>query len=343
MPMIQHPAPVNLVICSGEPAGVGPEVSIAAALAFLKEQSEVQITLLGDSSLFSNTAIPAEVSDRLHVQSNPLTVPVRLGQLDPANAQYVLDILDNATTACLEGRFDAMVTAPVHKSVINDGLPVGSSFFSGHTEYLANLCKQDHVVMMLCASLPTGFLGLHQSRDLRVALVTTHLPLKDVPAALSQDYILETIQIVDQDLRTRFGIAMPSIRVSGLNPHAGESGYLGHEEIDMIIPAIKTAQALGIQVSGPYPGDTMFDAGALETVDAFIAMYHDQGLAPFKFVSFGGGVNVTLGLPIIRTSVDHGTALDIAGQGIADSSSMLEALRLAYQLAHRSKNRNIST
>ena len=187
--------------------------------------------------------------------------------------------------------------------------------------------------MMLCATLPAGFLSLQKSRDLRVALVTTHLPLSAVSGALNYQHILETIQIVDRDLRTKFGIPKPVIRVAGLNPHAGESGYLGREEIDVIAPAIEAAQELGIQVSGPYPGDTMFDVNSLGSVDAFIAMYHDQGLAPFKFVSFGGGVNVTLGLPIIRTSVDHGTALDLAGKGLAESGIMLEALRLAYQLA----------
>jgi 4-hydroxythreonine-4-phosphate dehydrogenase len=161
-----------------------------------------------------------------------------------------------------------------------------------------------------------------------------------VSSALSREYILETIRIVDADLRKKFGIARPVIRVAGLNPHAGESGYLGCEEIDVITPAIEAAKNLGIKVSGPYPGDTMFDANCLEAVDVFIAMYHDQGLAPFKFVSFGGGVNVTLGLPIIRTSVDHGTALDIAGKGVADCGSMLEALSLAYQLVVNSKNTN---
>ena len=336
--MIQHPALVNLVICSGEPAGIGPEVSIAAALAFLSEQPGAKISLLGDPSLFSAADIPNALSARLTLQSIPLGSPVSAGQLNPANAQYVLDILDVATKGCLEGRYDAMVTAPLQKSVINDGLAQREALFTGHTEYLAKLCNQEHVVMMLCATLPAGFLGLQKNRGLRVALVTTHLPLKGVPSALSREYILETIQIVDQDLRTKFGITRPAIRVAGLNPHAGESGYLGREEVEIITPAIKAAKDLGILVSGPYPGDTMFDAGALETVDAFIAMYHDQGLAPFKFVSFGGGVNVTLGLPIIRTSVDHGAALDIAGKGIADPGSMLEALRLAYQLAVNVKN-----
>ena len=338
--MIQQPALVNLVISTGEPAGVGPEVSIAAALAFLQEQSAVTITLLGHPGLFPTTAIPKELSDRLILESFPLAAPVLAGQLNSANAQYVLNMLNAAAKGCLNGRFDAMVTAPIQKSVINDGLSACGMLFTGHTEYLAKLCNQDHVVMMLSATLPVG---LQKNHDLRVALVTTHLPLRDVPFALSREYILETIRIVDADLRKKFGISQPVIRVAGLNPHAGESGYLGREEIDMIAPAIEAAKNLGIKVSGPYPGDTMFDANCLEAVDAFIAMYHDQGLAPFKFVSFGGGVNVTLGLPIIRTSVDHGTALDIAGKGVADCGSMLEALSLAYQLAVNSKNTNTNT
>jgi 4-hydroxythreonine-4-phosphate dehydrogenase len=344
MQMTQQPAPVNLVISSGEPAGIGPEVCIAAALAFLQEQPASKITLLGDSSLFAATDIPTELSNRLQIESIALTSPAVAGQLNPANAQYVLNILDVAVKGCLAGRFDAMVTAPIQKSVINRGITFSDSVFTGHTEYLAKLCHQEHVVMMLCATLPAGFLDLQSSRELRVALVTTHLPLKEVTGSLSQGHILETIQIVDQDLRKKFAIARPVIRVAGLNPHAGESGYLGREEIDMIAPAIQAAKDLGILVSGPYPGDTMFDAKALGGVDAFIAMYHDQGLAPFKFVSFGGGVNVTLGLPIIRTSVDHGTAIDIAGKGIADSGSMLEALHLAYQLAVNVKNaKNLET
>ena len=336
--MIQQPAPVNLVISSGEPAGIGPEIAMAAALAFMQEEPSATITLLGDSSLFPATRLPDELFNRLQVESIPLALPVKLGQLNPANAQYVLNLLDAAVRGCLDGQFDAMVTAPIQKSVINDGLMKGEILFTGHTEYLAQCCNQDHVVMMLCATLPFGFLNLKSSRELRVALVTTHLPLRAVPDALNQKHILETIQIVEHDLRTKFGLTKPVIRVSGVNPHAGESGYLGQEEIDVIAPAIQAAKDLGIQVSGPYPGDTMFDANCLDKVDAFIAMYHDQGLAPFKFVSFGSGVNVTLGLPIIRTSVDHGTALDIAGKGVADPSSMLEALRLAYRLVIHSRN-----
>jgi 4-hydroxythreonine-4-phosphate dehydrogenase len=336
--MIQQSAPVNLAISSGEPAGIGPEIAVTAALAFMQEEPAATITLLGDPNLFPLSELSDALSTRLKVESIPVALPVKLGHLNPANAQYVLNLLDAAVKGCLDRRFDAMVTAPIQKSVINEGLAKDEIFFTGHTEYLAKRCNQEHVVMMLCATLPAGFLDLPSCRELRVALVTTHLPLRAVPNALNQKHILETIRIVEHDLRTKFGVTKPVIRVAGVNPHAGESGYLGHEEIDVIAPAIQAAKDLGIQVSGPYPGDTMFDASCLETVDAFIAMYHDQGLAPFKFVSFGSGVNVTLGLPIIRTSVDHGTALDIAGKGVADSSSMLEALRLAYRLALHSRN-----
>ena len=321
---------VNLVLTTGEPAGIGPEVSLAAALEFLREHADVQMTLLGnDQLLILPKDLSPDLASRIQIQSAPLGAAVIPGNLNSQNTRYVVNLLDLAIDGCLQGRFDAMVTAPLQKSIINDaGIP-----FTGHTEYLAERCKVDHVVMMLCAPLPSGFLGLKIPRDLRVALVTTHLPLKEVPKALSYDLILETIQIVNQDLQNKFGITKPLIRMSGLNPHAGEAGYLGREEIEVITPAIEAAQKMGINVSGPYPGDTMFDPESIAQVDAFIAMYHDQGLAPFKFVTFGNGVNVTLGLPIIRTSVDHGTALDIAGKGIADSGSMLEALRLAYQLA----------
>jgi 4-hydroxythreonine-4-phosphate dehydrogenase len=333
MQMIQQLTPVNLVISSGEPAGVGPEVSIAAALAFLSEQPAAHITLMVDPSICKLPSTHVAVLDRLSIEPVKLAVAVNPGQLNSANAQYVLDMLNLAIDGCLDGRFDAMVTAPVQKSIMNNIGTKPRMLFTGHTEYLAERCGVNHVVMMLCAVLPVGFLGIKKDVHLRVALATIHLPLREVSGALNHNLILETIQIVNQDLRKRFGIIKPTIRVAGLNPHAGEEGYLGCEEIEVISPAIANAKDLGIDVSGPYPGDTMFDANALEQVDAFIAMYHDQGLAPFKFVTFGAGVNVTLGLPIIRTSVDHGTALDIAGQGIADFGSMLEALRLAYQLA----------
>ena len=327
-------APVNLVISSGEPAGIGPEISLAAAVAFLKEQPNAHITVLGNTALLQIPKnVDSGISKRLKIESIEIAEPVTAGTLNPANAQYVLNLLALAVAGCLTGRFDAVITGPLQKSIIN----LAGTPFIGHTEYLAEACKIDHVVMMLCALLPAGFLGLKNPRELRVALVTTHLPLKEVPLALTQKHILETIQIVHRDLQQKFGISSPVIRVAGLNPHAGESGYLGREEIEMISPAIKLAQQEGIQATGPYPGDTMFDVGSLDHVDTYIAMYHDQGLAPFKFVTFGGGVNVTLGLPIIRTSVDHGTALDIAGKGVADPCSMLEALRLAYQLAVNKK------
>ena len=336
--MIQQVAPVKLVICSGEPAGIGPEISLAAALAFLEKQPNANITILGDPSIFAGLQSLSSSNPRLTVSSVSLAAPVKLGQLNPKNAQYVLDILNIAAKGCLEKRFDAMVTAPLQKSVINEGTQAQQGLFTGHTEYLAKLCHQDHVVMMLCANIPAGYLNLPKTCALRVALATTHLPLNEVASSLKREQILQNIGIVHHDLQRKFGIAKPVIRVAGLNPHAGESGYLGREEIEIIAPAIEDAKSLGIDVSGPYPGDTMFDARVLDKVDAFIAMYHDQGLAPFKFVSFGGGVNVTLGLPIIRTSVDHGTALDIAGKGIADFGSMLEALELAYQLALSSRN-----
>jgi 4-hydroxythreonine-4-phosphate dehydrogenase len=336
MQMMQLPVPlVNLAITTGEPAGVGPEISVAAARQFLAEQPRAVITLLGDSAmLVLANKEQGNASERLQIQTVPLRTLAKLGVLNEQNAQYVIDTLNQATDGCLSGQFDAMITAPIQKSVIN----LAGTPFTGHTEYLAERCHVKQVVMMLCATLQKGTLGLNRPRQLRVALATTHLPLKAVSAALSQKCVSDTIQIVQKDLRTKFGISNPVIRVAGLNPHAGESGYLGKEEILAIAPAIESAKALGINVSGPYPGDTLFDAASLDTVDAYIAMYHDQGLAPFKFVTFSGGVNVTLGLPIIRTSVDHGTALDIAGKGIADPGSMLEALRLAYQLAlHKKK------
>ncbi|QWD63887.1 4-hydroxythreonine-4-phosphate dehydrogenase PdxA [Polynucleobacter sp. MWH-UH2A] len=326
---MQQLAPlVKLVITTGEPAGVGPEVSIAAAKQFLLEQANASITLLGDQNLLNKVTQDLN-AERLQVEAVPLIAAATPGILNAQNGPYVIQLLDRAIDGCLAKQFDAMVTAPIQKSVINQA---GLSF-TGHTEYLAQRCGVNHVVMMLSATLDKGFLGLSSSRDFRVALVTTHLPLQQVPASLSRELILDTIQIVQRDLQLKMGITKPVIHVSGLNPHAGESGYLGREEIEVISPAIEAAKKMGIRVSGPYPGDTMFEPKALEEVDAFIAMYHDQGLAPFKFVTFGGGVNITLGLPIIRTSVDHGTALDIAGKGIADSGSMLEAMCVAYQMA----------
>jgi 4-hydroxythreonine-4-phosphate dehydrogenase len=319
---------VDLVITTGEPAGIGPEVSAQAALVFLQEQADAHITLIGDAALFGEDVR----HPRLQIESVKLNKPAVSGLLDVNNAAYVLATLDAAIAGCQAGRFQAMVTAPVHKGIINQS----GIAFTGHTEYLAAACGVERVVMLLCANLPAGLMGLPRGLPLRVALTTIHMPLALVSAQITVKSVYETIQILHAGLKTQFGIAQPRILVAGLNPHAGEGGYLGSEESTTIEPAIAQAQQAGIRVEGPFPGDTLFDLRSLDRVDAYLAMYHDQGLAPFKFVTFNTGVNVTLGLPIIRTSVDHGTALDIAGKGVADAGSMLEAIRLAYQLAlHR--------
>jgi len=259
---------------------------------------------------------------RLLVEAIPLRTPCRPGELAPANAAYVLETLRRACTGCLGGEFDAMVTAPVHKGVINDaGFP-----FTGHTEFLAGLTGTPRPVMLLVAG------------ELRVALLTTHLPLRDVPAAVTGPAIEATVEILDQGLRGPFGIDSPRIAVLGLNPHAGEGGHLGTEERDIMAPAIARLAARGIAVHGPLAADTAFTRGPLAGCDAVLAMYHDQGLPVLKYAGFGAAVNVTLGLPIIRTSVDHGTALDVAGTGRADAGSLAEALRLAIQLAGRQRH-----
>lgn len=322
--------PIHLVISSGEPAGIGPEVSFFGALAFLQREPKVNITLLGDQSLFAEfqaeTSIDALISHRLRIEHVPLVEKNIYGTLNSKNSPYVLKLLDLAIDGCIARNFDAMVTAPLQKSIINDfGVE-----FTGHTEYLAEKTHTKRVVMMLCGknSIPPN-----QAENFRVALVTTHLPLIEVPRAITFEAVLETIQMVHQSLKTQFGIAQPKLKVTGLNPHAGEGGHLGMEEIDVIQPAIEHAKALAIDVSGPYPADTLFDLSQLPNIDAFIAMYHDQGLAPFKLACFGQGVNVTLGLPIIRTSVDHGTALQIAGKRKAEVSSVISAIELAFELA----------
>jgi 4-hydroxythreonine-4-phosphate dehydrogenase len=270
--------------------------------------------------------IKPQSHDRLFVRHCELSEKVVPGQLSVLNAPYVLNTLNIATEGCLNGEYQAMVTAPVQKSVISDS----GVKFSGHTEYLAEKCGTDLVVMMLCGK------PIFESKllpdQLRVALTTTHIPLQKVSAAITTELIEKTIEIVWQDLKNKFGIKDPSIYVTGLNPHAGESGHMGLEERDVIAPAIERMKQKNYRVSGPYPGDTIFSPENLKNADVILAMYHDQGLAPFKFATFGEGVNVTLGLPIIRTSVDHGTALSIAGKGQADSSSMLAALNVAYQM-----------
>jgi 4-hydroxythreonine-4-phosphate dehydrogenase len=249
----------------------------------------------------------------------PAAKPVRAGILDPGNGRHVLALLDRAIDGCTAGEFGAVVTAPVQKSTINDaGVP-----FTGHTEYLAERTHTPRVVMMLVGG------------TLRVALATTHLPLSEVPAAIRQDELEQTLRIVDSDLRSRFGLSHPRILVAGLNPHAGEAGHLGREEIERIAPAIEAAKRSGIDARGPYPADTLFTPRMLEQADAVLAMFHDQGLPVLKHAAFGDAVNVTLGLPIVRTSVDHGTALDLAGRGAVDTGSLEAAIRLAIELASR--------
>jgi 4-hydroxythreonine-4-phosphate dehydrogenase len=293
-----------IALTSGEPAGIGPELCVKLAAAPVA----ARVIAIGDRGLLAGCR---------EVEHVPLARAATPGRLDKANASYVLAVLERAVRGCLAGEFDAMVTAPVQKSVINDA----GIAFSGHTEFLAERSGAAHVVMMLVGG------------GLRVALATTHLPLAEVPRAINRKSLVQTLNVIHHDLQRRFGIAQPRILVSGLNPHSGESGHLGHEDADVIAPAIAEAAAAGIRASGPIPADTLFVPERLRQADCALAMYHDQGLPVLKYASFGRGVNVTLGLPFVRTSVDHGTALDIAGQGRADAGSLLEALKLAVELA----------
>jgi 4-hydroxythreonine-4-phosphate dehydrogenase len=336
------PARPSLAVTVGEPAGIGPEIAIRAAWA-LREQASC--VLVGDAAFLSLTANLIDPGIRLSAISTlalrhsglphfgPATIPVIdvpldahvvPGQLDANNGRAVLATLDLAIEGCRAGWFDAIVTAPLQKSTINDA----GIAFSGHTEYLAEKTGTPKVVMMLAGSP-----GPDQPY-LRVALATTHLPLKDVPAALTRETLDQVLDILHADLRGKFGIKAPRILVTGLNPHAGENGYLGREEIDVIAPALESAQARGIDARGPYPADTLFQPKYLQDADAVLAMYHDQGLPVLKHATFGRGVNITLGLPLIRTSVDHGTALDLAAQGLglADCGSMEEAIRVALSM-----------
>jgi len=259
--------------------------------------------------------------DTLNVIHIPLAVPSQAGVLNAANSQYVLAMLSRAVQGCQAGEFAGMVTAPVHKGIINDaGIP-----FTGHTEFLAEKTQTKQVVMMLVGG------------GMRVALVTIHLPLKDVAATITQPLLESVLRILYGDLQRRFGIAQPRILVAGLNPHAGEGGYLGREEIDVMIPVLDKLRGEGMNVSVPLPADTLFTPHKLAQCDAVLSMYHDQGLSVLKHASFGQGVNVTLGLPIIRTSVDHGTALDLAGSGKADSGSLLEAIKVATEMVQNER------
>ena len=316
----------------GEPAGIGPDLAIALAGMRLPcrlrvlgslEVLSARAAQLGQSVQFielgPSDAPPEHRPGQLAVQSFPLAAPVSAGILDARNSAHVLALLDAALHGCMQGEYAAMVTGPVHKGIINDaGIP-----FSGHTEYLAEKSDTEKVVMMLTGG------------GLRVALVTTHLPLKDVPAAITGDLIEQVLHILHRELVEKFGIPTPHIVVCGLNPHAGESGHLGQEEIEVIEPALEKMRAQGMAVSGPLPADTLFAQLRKQPADAVLAMYHDQGLPVLKYASFGEGINVTLGLPFIRTSVDHGTALELAGSGKAETGSLLAAIDLAIELASR--------
>ncbi len=325
----------NLVaITSGEPAGIGPE--LCAALASLNVAGWRPV-IVGDKDLIRARVDGTQQSLRvldfdpmasrpdggvLEVLHVPLPRNASPGQLDVANAPYVLSLLDRAIDGCLCGEFAAMVTAPVHKAIINDaGIP-----FSGHTEYLAERTRTPRVVMMLVGG------------GMRVALATTHLPLSAVPGAIQSTMLRDTLRIIHHDLVERFGVARPRILVAGLNPHAGEGGHMGREEIEIIEPVLSAMRGEGMLLEGPLPADTLFVPSKLQGADAVLAMYHDQGLPVLKHASFGGGVNVTLGLPVIRCSVDHGTALDLAGTGKADPGSLIAAFKLAVDMAAKRRD-----
>ncbi len=308
-------APV-IAVTSGEPAGIGPDICLRLA----QRDWPARLVVLGDKELFAARAAMLRLdAGGIELRHVPLRKPALAGRLDPANAAYVLDLLDAALAGCVSGEFAAMVTAPVHKGVINDA----GIAFSGHTKYLAEHTATPRVVMMLAGA------------GLRVALATTHLALKDVPAAITHEDLEITIRILHHDMQTKFGIARPRILVAGLNPHAGESGHMGREEIEVIAPVLDKLRGEGMDLVGPLPADTLFTSNVLAGSDAQLAMYHDQGLAVLKYAAFDEGINVTLGLPIIRSSVDHGTALDLAGTGKASPTSLFAAIDAAIDMASR--------
>ena len=324
---------MKLVITAGEPAGIGPDLCVQ--LAQRERSAGVEWVVVADPQLLEARArqlgltlrirpydalAPArpDAPGELCVRPVPLEAPTEAGVLNVANAQYVLNTLRRATNMCLDGECAAMVTAPVHKGIINDA---GISF-TGHTEFLEQITATTKVVMMLA------------TEGLKVALVTTHLPLARVARAISPPLLEKVIRVLHKDLQEKFGLAQPRILVCGLNPHAGEGGHLGREEIDVIEPVLKRLREReGMQLTGPLPADTLFTPKHLDQADAVLAMYHDQGLPVLKFKGFGHAANITLGLPIIRTSVDHGTALDLAGTGKAEIGSLLTALDYARHMA----------
>lgn len=341
-----------IAITTGEPAGIGPLISLLALKQWQSEHIEPRFVLIGDLfhlrelaqrfglgiDLIASTEMAQlndyteqELQTTLVVRHCPLFAPVVLGALDVANASYVLNTLDIALHGIKAGELSAVVTAPVHKGIINDA----GVAFTGHTEYLAQNSGVDQVVMMLVD-------GREVAQPLRVALATTHLPLSQVAQHITVAGLSRTLEILAHDLIHHFGIAQPRILVTGLNPHAGEGGHMGREEIDTINPAIVAAQARGLDVQGAYPADTLFQPHYLNQADAVLAMYHDQGLPVLKFASFGHGINITLGLPFIRTSVDHGTALDRAQSGAVDAGSMLAAIRTAAHMHTQSSTSSTS-
>jgi 4-hydroxythreonine-4-phosphate dehydrogenase len=319
-----------LVITSGEPAGIGPDLCLqlaqhAQALVVVADRSLLQqrAAQLGlDLELHHYTPAAPFVPGKLSTLHVPLARPAQAGKLDTTNAPYVLETLRRALQGCMSGEFSGMVTAPVHKGIINDaGIP-----FTGHTEYLAEHTQTPLVVMMLAGG------------GMRVALATTHLPLREVADAITPPLLENVLRILQHDLQSRFGIAQPRILVAGLNPHAGEGGHLGREEIEVMIPVLDKLRAEGMNVSAPLPADTLFAAHRLSECDAVLTMYHDQGLPVLKHASFGEGVNITLGLPFIRTSVDHGTALELAGTGKANAGSLLEAIKVAVEMVKHERS-----
>ncbi|MCM5703908.1 4-hydroxythreonine-4-phosphate dehydrogenase PdxA [Larsenimonas salina] len=323
-----------LVITPGEPAGIGPDLIVDLACDPAVAAKGARWVAVGDPRLFEARAValgrtlevelvtpdtvPAPIPGVLFVWPVALERPVTPGQVHTDNARFVLETLDVAITACREGRACAMVTAPLHKGVIIDS---GETGFTGHTEYLRDACGVSDVVMMLA------------TEALRVALVTTHLPLRAVSDAITDEAVTATLEIVAADLTRYFGIESPRIGVCGLNPHAGEGGHLGHEDGTIIAPALERLRARGMKLTGPLPADTAFTPRYLDVHDAMVAMYHDQGLPVLKYAGFGRAANITLGLPIIRTSVDHGTALDLAGTGAAERGSLDVAIEQALTMA----------
>ena len=309
-------ASLAIAVTSGEPAGIGPDICLRLA----ERVWPARLVVLGDRELLAARAAQLGLdAGRIEIRHIPLQKSALAGRLDAANARYVLDLLDAALAGCVGGEYGAMVTAPVHKGVINDA----GIAFSGHTEYLAARTATPRVVMLLAGA------------GLRVALATTHLALKDVAGAITRDDLETTLRILHADLRSKFGIAAPRILVAGLNPHAGEGGHMGREEIAVIGPVVDKLRNEGMNLVGPLPADTLFTKNVLAGSDAQLAMYHDQGLGVLKYAAFDEGINVTLGLPVIRTSVDHGTALDLAGTGKASPTSLFAAVEAAIDMASR--------